>query len=60
MDAYTEQLCDDQVEVSCNEISKLEEILKNYITNAQAANIEPLAPILTMMYHSSHNNDHPE
>ena len=42
---------------SPEQISKLEEILKNFITNAEAANIQPLGPALALMGHGSHNND---
>ncbi len=46
-----------QGEFSPEQISKLEEIVKNFITNAKAANIQPLGSSLALMGHGSHNNE---
>jgi hypothetical protein len=46
-----------QTELSPEQISKLEEIVKNFITNAQAAKIQPLGSTLALMGHGSHNNE---
>ena len=46
-----------QSEWSPEQISKLEEIVKNFITNAQASNIQPLDSCARLMGHGSHNNE---
>ena len=46
-----------QTELSPEQISKLEGIVKNFITNAEKANIQPLGPALALMGHGSHNNE---
>ena len=42
---------------SQEQISKLEEIVKNFITNARAADNQPLGSTLALMGHGSHNNE---
>ena len=44
-------------EFSPEQISKLEEIVRNFITNAKATNTEPLGSTLALMGHGSHNNE---
>jgi TAT (twin-arginine translocation) pathway signal sequence len=46
-----------QTEWSPEQVSKLEEIVRNFITNAQDANIQPLGSTLALMGHGSHNNE---
>ena len=46
-----------ETEFSSDQISKLEEIVKNFITNAKAADTQPLGSTLALMGHGSHNNE---
>ena len=46
-----------QTEFSPDQISKLEEIVKNFVTNAQGSNIQPLGPALALAGHGSHYNE---
>jgi len=46
-----------ETEFSQEQISKLEEIVKNFITNARAADTQPLGSTLALMGHGSHNNE---
>ena len=47
----------DETELSTEQVSALEQVVKNFITGAKDANMDPLEPILTVMGHSSHLND---
>ena len=46
-----------EAEFSPEQISKLEGIVKNFITNAKAANTQALGDTLALMGHGSHNNE---
>jgi hypothetical protein len=45
-----------QSEWSPEQISKLEEIVRDFVTNAEGANIQPLGSTLALAGHGSHNN----
>lgn len=47
-------------ELSAEQISELESIVKNFVSNIEGAGIESLDKILPMMGHGSHNNDSPQ
>ena len=57
MDGHLGDTVEDLAELSSDEISALEQVVKNFITSAQAVTMDPLEPILTVMGHSSHLND---
>ena len=42
---------------SPEQISKLEEVVKNFVTNAKATNTEPLGSALALAGHGSHYNE---
>ena len=60
MDRDVDQAAPQYAELSDEQLSELEKVVKDFVSNVEGAGIETLDTILPMMGHGSHFNDMPK